>query len=95
MNKSHKKVISREDLKFITYLEHSNLPSLEIKKEFADSNDMCLSFEIYYTNPPVITFVSEWFHVDDNSKISSLDLFWIQELCSDRDLPDYSCRANF
>jgi ketosteroid isomerase-like protein len=26
---------------FTTYLEHANLPKLEIKKEFADSNDVC------------------------------------------------------
>jgi hypothetical protein len=27
---------------FATYLERANLPKLEIKKEFADSNDICL-----------------------------------------------------
>jgi hypothetical protein len=34
---------------FTTYLEHANLPRLEIKKEFADSNDVCPSLrnELY------------------------------------------------
>jgi hypothetical protein len=57
---------------FTTYLEHANLPRLEIKKEFADSNDVCLLFEMNYSEPPVTTFVCGWFHVDDDGKISSL-----------------------
>ena len=57
---------------FTTYLEHANLPPLEIKKEFADSNDVCLLFEMTYRNPPVTTFVCGWFHVNEDRKISSL-----------------------
>jgi len=57
---------------FVTYLEHANLPKLEIKKEFADSNDVCLLFEMNYHEPPVTTFVCGWFHVNDDGKISSL-----------------------
>jgi hypothetical protein len=57
---------------FTTYLEHANLPPLEIKKEFADSNDVCLLYEMTYRKPPLTTFVCEWFHVNDNRKISSL-----------------------
>jgi hypothetical protein len=57
---------------FMTYLEHANLPPLEIKKEFADRNDVCLLYEMTYREPPVTTFVSGWFHVDDDRKISSL-----------------------
>src|ERR671924_392548 len=57
---------------FINYLEHANLPPLEIKKEFADSNDVCLLYNMTYREPPVTTFVCGWFHVNDNGKISSL-----------------------
>ena len=57
---------------FVTYLEHANLPSLEIKKEFEDSNDVCLLYEMTYREPPVTTFVCGWFHVNDDGKINSL-----------------------
>ena len=57
---------------FMNYLEHANLPKLEIKKEFADSNDVCLLYEMNYREPPVTTFVCGWFHVNDDGKISSL-----------------------
>jgi len=59
----------------MTYLQHANLPPLVIKKEFADSNDVCLLYEMTYREPPVTTFVCGWFHVnddDDDGKISSL-----------------------
>ena len=56
---------------FMNYLEHANLPPLEIKKEFADSNDVCLLYEVTYREP-VTTFVCGWFHVNDDGKISSL-----------------------
>jgi limonene-1,2-epoxide hydrolase len=51
---------------FTTYLEHANLPRLEIKKEFADSNDVCLLYEMTYREPPVTTFVCGWFHVNED-----------------------------
>ena len=57
---------------FMNYLEHASLPRLEIKKEFADSNDVCLLYEMNYSEPPVTTFVCGWFHVNDDGKISSL-----------------------
>ena len=57
---------------FTTYLEHANLPKLEIKKEFADSNDVCLLYEMNYRDPPLTTFVCGWFHVNDDRKLSSL-----------------------
>jgi hypothetical protein len=57
---------------FVTYLEHANLPPLEIKKEFADSNDVCLLYEMTYRELPLTTFVCGWFHVGDDGKISSL-----------------------
>jgi limonene-1,2-epoxide hydrolase len=57
---------------FMNYLEHADLPKLEIKKEFADSNDVCLLYEMNYRVPPVTTFVCGWFHVNNDEKISSL-----------------------
>lgn len=57
---------------FTTYLEHANLPKLEIKKEFADSNEIILLYEMNCHEPPVTTFVCGWFHVNDDGKISSL-----------------------
>jgi limonene-1,2-epoxide hydrolase len=57
---------------FMNYLERADLPKLEIKKEFADSNDVCLLYEMNYRVPPVTTFVCGWFHVNDDGKISSL-----------------------
>ena len=56
---------------FMNYLEHANLPPLDIKKEFADSNDVCLLYEMTYREPPVTTFVCGLFHVNDDRKISS------------------------
>ena len=57
---------------FMNYLEHADLPKLEIKKEFADSKDVCLLYEMTYRVPPVTTFVCGWFHVNDDGKINSL-----------------------
>jgi hypothetical protein len=56
---------------FTTYLEHADLPKLEIRKEFADTRDVCLLYEMKYREPPVTTFVCRWFHVGDDGKISS------------------------
>src|SRR5919204_6669885 len=57
---------------FTTYLEHADLSKLEIKKEFVDSNDVCLLYEMNYREPPVTTFVCGWFHLNDDGKINSL-----------------------
>jgi limonene-1,2-epoxide hydrolase len=57
---------------FMNYLEHANLPKLDIKKEFADSHDVCLLYEMHYREPPVTTFVCGWFQVNDDGKISSM-----------------------
>jgi hypothetical protein len=56
---------------FMNYLEHANLPRLEIKKEFADSNDVCLLYDLTYREP-VTSFVCGWFHVNEYEKISSV-----------------------
>jgi len=61
--KSAKEIV----MEFIEALER-----LEIKKEFADSNDVCLLYEMNYREPPVTTFVCGWFHVNDKGKISLL-----------------------
>src|SRR5919112_4985542 len=42
---------------FMNYLEHADLPKLEIKKEFEDTRDVCLLYEMNYLEPPVTTFV--------------------------------------
>ncbi len=59
---------------FMKYLEHADLPKLEIKKEFADSHDVCLLFEMSFVTLPVTIFVCGWFHIDDDGKISSIRL---------------------
>jgi hypothetical protein len=55
----------------MTYLEQANLPPFDIKKEFADSNDVCLLYEVTYREP-VKTLVCGWFNVNDDGKISSI-----------------------
>ncbi len=57
---------------FTTYLQHANLPKLEIKKKFADNNDVCLLYEMSYSQPPVTTFACGWFCVNDDGKIGSI-----------------------
>src|SRR5215210_4806910 len=57
---------------YLKYLEHVNLPKLNIKKEFADSNDVCILHEYKVGTPPVTSLVCVWFHVDDHRKISSI-----------------------
>jgi hypothetical protein len=57
---------------YVTYLEHSNLSRLDIKKEFADNNDVCLLYEATYLEPPVTIFVCGWFHLNDDGKIDSI-----------------------
>ena len=59
---------------YFKYLEHLDLPKLEIKKVFTNgSHDVCLLYELNYGTPPTTTFVSAWFQVYDG-KISSIRL---------------------
>jgi hypothetical protein len=51
---------------YLKYFEHVNLPKLDIKKEFADSNDVCILHELNSQS------VCTWFHVGDDGKISSI-----------------------
>jgi hypothetical protein len=55
---------------YLKYYEHLDLPKLDIKKEFADSNDVCILHELNFGKPPVTSLVCSWFHVDDEEKIS-------------------------
>jgi uncharacterized protein YozE (UPF0346 family) len=66
---------------YLKYFEHVDLPPLDIKKEFADSNDVCILHELTLKPHPMIQkivpptgtcFVCTWFHVDDDGKISSI-----------------------
>jgi hypothetical protein len=59
---------------YLKYLEHLNLPKLDIRKEFADSNDVCILHELNFGTLPVTSLVCSWFHVDDDGKISSIML---------------------
>ena len=56
---------------YLKYLEHIDLPRLEIKKIFADGDDVCEFHEVNFDtqSPPLL--VCMWFHVDDG-KISSI-----------------------
>jgi hypothetical protein len=54
------------------YLEHLNLPKLDIKKVFVDGQDVCLLSKLNFGTLPVKLFVCGWFHVDDDGKISSI-----------------------
>jgi hypothetical protein len=61
---------------YLKYLEHLDLPKLDIKKEFADSNDVCILHELKVGTPPVTSLVCLWAHVGDDGKISSFRLIF-------------------
>jgi hypothetical protein len=42
---------------YLKYLEHVNLPKFDIKKEFAESNDVCILHEYKVGTPPVTSLV--------------------------------------
>ena len=42
---------------YLKYLEHLNLSKFDIKKEFADSDDVCLLYESPIGTSPVTSFV--------------------------------------
>ena len=59
---------------YFKYVEHLNLPKLDIKKVFAEgSHDVCVHSELNYSIPPAPIFVSAWYQVHDG-KISSMKL---------------------
>lgn len=61
---------------YMYYLEHATGPPPEIKKVIADGNDVCVTFEITYPDPPqpVTTLVCGLFHVNDDGKIGAIRL---------------------
>jgi limonene-1,2-epoxide hydrolase len=59
---------------YFKYVEHLNLPKLDIKKVFTDgSHDVCALWELNSGAPPTTIFVSAWYQVYDG-KISSMRL---------------------
>ena len=59
---------------YFKYVEHLNLPKLDIKKAFTEgSHDVCILWEVNYSTPPAPIFVSAWYQVHDG-KISSMRL---------------------
>jgi uncharacterized protein YozE (UPF0346 family) len=56
---------------YLKYNESLHLPKLDIKKVFADGDDVCILHETNLAKPPAKVFTSLWFHVD-GGKISSL-----------------------
>jgi limonene-1,2-epoxide hydrolase len=59
---------------YMYYLEHATGPPPEIKKVIADGNDVCVTFEITYPEPPqpVTALVCGLFHVNDDGKIGAI-----------------------
>jgi limonene-1,2-epoxide hydrolase len=59
---------------YMYYLEHATGPPPEIKKVIADGNDVCVTLEVTYPEPPqpVTTLVCGLFHVNDDGKIGSI-----------------------
>lgn len=58
-------------LKYNLHLyQTGQLVKFDIKKEFADSNDVCIIHEINSQ------LVSVWYHVDDDGKISSIKVIF-------------------
>jgi limonene-1,2-epoxide hydrolase len=59
---------------YFKYVEHLNLPKLDIKKIFTEgSHDVCVLWELNYGTTPATIFVSAWYQVHDG-KISSMRL---------------------
>lgn len=56
---------------YLKYLEHLDLPRLEIIKVFWDGDDVCEFHEVNVDTLPAPLLVCMWFHVDDG-KISSI-----------------------
>jgi len=60
---------------YLKYLERLNLPKLDIKKVFADGDDVCEFHELKFDSLSEPTFVCSWFHVD-GGKISSIKVLY-------------------
>jgi hypothetical protein len=60
---------------YLKYNESIQLPKPDIKKVFADGDDVCLLYEMTLAQPPVTFPVSFWAHVD-GGKISSINIIF-------------------
>ena len=60
---------------YLKYNFSLNLPKLDIKKTFADGDDVCLLYEITLAKPAMALFACLWAHVDDG-KISSIKVLF-------------------
>ena len=61
---------------YFKYVEHLNLPKLDIKKVFTEgSHDVSVLWEVNYSTPPAPLSVSAWYQVHDG-KISSMKLIF-------------------
>ena len=59
---------------YFKYVEHLNLPKLDIKKVFTEgSHDVSVLWEVNYSTPPAPIFVSAWYQVHE-AKRSSMKL---------------------
>ncbi len=56
-----------EDLKKL----HPIIKGVDMKKVFADSDDVCLLYDMVTNTPAGTAFISEWYHVE-GEKIASL-----------------------
>jgi limonene-1,2-epoxide hydrolase len=72
-----KPVTFHEAEAYMYYLEHATGQPPAIKKVIADGNDVCVTFEVTYPEPPqpVTTLVCGLFHVNDDRKIGSIRFF--------------------
>jgi ketosteroid isomerase-like protein len=50
---------------------HHIVKGVEMKKIFAEGDDVCLLYDLITTNPPVNSFTCEWYHLQDG-KIASI-----------------------
>ena len=50
---------------YLKYLEHLNLPKVDIKKKFVDDNDVCLISDMNFDKQSVTALIFSWYHVND------------------------------
>ena len=57
-----------EDLKRL----HNMIKDVQMKKVFADGDDVCLLYDMVTNTPAGTAFICEWYHVEEGSKIGSI-----------------------
>ena len=50
---------------------HHIVKGVEMRKVFAEGDDVCLLYDLITSNPPATSFTSEWYHIQ-NGKIKSI-----------------------